>query len=461
MIAITVCGQEATESRPGNRWIEREESCLHLPTKIDMQESFAEENSGYRILLVAGTHGLEPTQARSTRVRTLAKELACRGARVDVLLLVEKPLRAHEEAQITSLRGSCHALQLFYHPVFSSSVYRAWLQTEELINEKIMRRSQPPGRTRHCPQQFLRLLQNDYVPRSYVAVMTFGVHLARCLGCFNRWTLKVLDLPYVANARHEAHRQHGREDILTEFAAPEVEMDLFKQAHFISVQSSADAAQLRQASYLGDLIHVPISCDEEQNRWRINAGRVAQTRPQRILTIASDTIANLDGLRWFRRQVFPKIVQSVPTCRLRIVGEAARHIEAGDRIDRIGWLDRLEEEYEHATLVALPLRMGSGVRRRAVETLTAGRTLVTTEVGARGLELSPMRDAIVLDNPDALARQTVEVLTDESKRLVYQQRGRMIAERYHCPERSIASLCRVLGLPLMRCATLQPEPTVV
>jgi glycosyltransferase involved in cell wall biosynthesis len=184
-------------------------------------------------------------------------------------------------------------------------------------------------------------------------------------------------------------------------------------------------------------------------------------RPPRILFVGSDTIANLDGLRWFRRQVFPQILQSVPTCRLRVVGEAARHIEPGPAIDQVGPVDHVEKEYDAAAVVILPLRMGSGVRRRAVEAIAARKALVTTSIGAYGLSLRPMQDAVVSDDPGELASETIRILSTDQLRIDYEENAVALARRDLNPRQAMASLCRALGLPLEPERTPGPEPTTV
>lgn len=402
--------------------------------------------SGYRILIVSGSHGFSPTQLRIARVKELAKGLADRGATVHVLLLVEKPLTEAEEERAHSLKAHCEEVQFIQHPVDTSSFYRVWLQAEETFSEKIMRRSQSAGKGRYCPPQLMRLLRSDYVPRNFCSVIACGFHFARTLSCFDQWTLKLLDLPHVASAIHASHRRSGRGEVLTCFADPAVELELLQHANLVLVRSQQDAMLLRQEGFLKDFVHAPIPLpfDEMEVSPRYSQ---ANPHPPRVLCVASDTAANLDGLRWFRRHVFPRLLQAVPTCRLRLIGESARHIEAGPGVDRIGWLESLDREYELASVVALPLRMGSGFHRRALEALSAGRTLVTTTIGAAGLPITPLQDAIISDDPGVLATETAKALTTDDLRLEYGHCGRIAVAKQFDSIQAMASICRVLGLP--------------
>jgi len=121
----------------------------------------------------------------------------------------------------------------------------------------------------------------------------------------------------------------------------------------ILVGCPRDAEVLRSRGVRGEIVVVPPAA----------AGSIDSTtpiRPPRVLCVGSETVANLDGVRWFRKNVYPAILQLAPTCRLRLVGEMARHVDPAPGVDRIGWVDNLDEEYANAALVALPCGWGRG-----------------------------------------------------------------------------------------------------
>jgi glycosyltransferase involved in cell wall biosynthesis len=126
----------------------------------------------------------------------------------------------------------------------------------------------------------------------------------------------------------------------------------------------------------------------------------------------------------------------------------SRPLEPVPGSDRLSRVEDLEEEYASAAVVALPLRMGSGLRRRAVEALVRGKVLCTTSVGARGIDLARSQAGIVADDPIDLAAGIVRVLRSEDLRCEMEERARRLALDAFSPERMIDALAATLDLPL-------------
>jgi glycosyltransferase involved in cell wall biosynthesis len=135
---------------------------------------------------------------------------------------------------------------------------------------------------------------------------------------------------------------------------------------------------------------------------------------------------NEDAALWLVRHVWPMVRRQAPEARLHVVGADAsdRLIEAmgGDGTVQLrGFVEDLGAVYAGASVCAIPLRLGAGVKFKTLEALIAGVPTVTTSVGAEGIagpekfagfadDAEGFADAVawVLRNPDAadqLARQ--------------------------------------------------------
>ncbi|HVR75195.1 MAG TPA: glycosyltransferase family 4 protein [Planctomycetota bacterium] len=393
-----------------------------------------------RILLIAASHGFPQTQARLERVEELSRALAARGAAVDVLLLAERLLQPFEAERVQALKGHARSVCVVEHPAAACRLYRAFLQ----VGERIRLKPRLGGRI-HCPSRLRQEVSLRLAREGCRAVIVRGVHLSSLLSLFPAWTEKIVDLERVGFAAHTSHARHGRADELDVFDDAAREISLLSRAGAVLVASREEAVLLREHGFRGDLILTPPAPPGLPS-----AIPGAPLRPPRILCVGSDTTANLDGIRWFRRQVFPRITGASPTCRLRLVGEVARHIEPGPGVDRIGWVGKIEEEYANASVVALPLRMGSGLHRRAVEALAEGRALATTTTGAMGIRLVAGRDAIVADDAGDLAVAIGHVLASDEVRQSLERAALALAAESFTPSHAFRGLVERLGLHLSR-----------
>jgi glycosyltransferase involved in cell wall biosynthesis len=156
-----------------------------------------------------------------------------------------------------------------------------------------------------------------------------------------------------------------------------------------------------------------------------------------ILILASlDWHPNIDALNHFIEDIFPLVRTRQSKARLRIVGrkpsETLRKRFSGIAdIDFVGEVEDVRCHLDHAAVVAVPLRIGGGSRIKILEALAAGKAVVSTSIGAEGLDVVSGQHLIVADSPSEFAESVVKLLasTDARHRLGAQGRA-LVNERY-------------------------------
>ncbi len=101
---------------------------------------------------------------------------------------------------------------------------------------------------------------------------------------------------------------------------------------------------------------------------------------------------NADGVRWFLREVWPRVRILRPDARAEIVGRAAPPDLAGlagPAAALLGEGGDARAHWARAAVAAVPLRAGGGTRLKILEAAAAGVPVVATSIGAEGLELLP------------------------------------------------------------------------
>jgi glycosyltransferase involved in cell wall biosynthesis len=132
-----------------------------------------------------------------------------------------------------------------------------------------------------------------------------------------------------------------------------------------------------------------------------------------------DSSANVDGLSFLVEEVLPQIEGDLKrhNVRLHIAGKnppaalAERLLALGsDRVQLVGPVDSIARAIAESQFVLLPLRIASGTRTRILEAAAAGRAVVTTTIGAEGLDLG---DSVLIGNTaQELAAHTRRLLGD-------------------------------------------------
>jgi glycosyltransferase involved in cell wall biosynthesis len=114
--------------------------------------------------------------------------------------------------------------------------------------------------------------------------------------------------------------------------------------------------------------------------------------------------------------VRPIIWERDPKLTLHVVGaDPTPKVEAlhGERIDVVGYVEDPAEWLARTRVHVSPMRFGSGIKLKLLDTMAAGQPFVTTPVGAEGLPLGPMRPTLVAEEPAALADLVHALYTDE------------------------------------------------
>ena len=144
---------------------------------------------------------------------------------------------------------------------------------------------------------------------------------------------------------------------------------------------------------------------------------------------------NEDAARWLALEIFPRILAQVPDARLRLVGHDPRRLldrfQDGHRIIATGWVEEVTPYVRNAAVSVVPLRIGAGTRIKILEALALGIPVVSTSIGAEGLDLLPGRHVRIADTADHFAREVVALLRDPAARARMAAEGRaLVAERY-------------------------------
>jgi hypothetical protein len=106
---------------------------------------------------------------------------------------------------------------------------------------------------------------------------------------------------------------------------------------------------------------------------------------------------NIDAVVWMARDILPRIREQFPEAHLWIVGaHPSQEVIAlsGSHIHVTGFVEDPMDIFAHTHLAVVPLRLGSGVKIKVLETIAAGIPTVTTPVGAEGIPAHPLLDIV-------------------------------------------------------------------
>ncbi len=132
---------------------------------------------------------------------------------------------------------------------------------------------------------------------------------------------------------------------------------------------------------------------------------------------------NLDAFRYIAREIYPHIREALAAHdgELHIVGRGATAEysklieELGlERVRLVGEVDDMGATIVNADFCIAPLRMGSGTKTRILEVAAYGKAVVTTAIGAEGLNFSE-DELVVRDTAEGFGEAVSTMLGDSER----------------------------------------------
>lgn len=141
------------------------------------------------------------------------------------------------------------------------------------------------------------------------------------------------------------------------------------------------------------------------------------TGQRRLLSIATMHYPpNADAIRWFQHAIWPQLrgglAAGVDIVGTRPPSDLVAWGADDPAVTVHGYVEDVEPLYERAAAVIVPLRSGSGVRVKILEALARGVPVVSTTIGAEGLDLRHGEHLLIADTPEGFAAAVAAVLAD-------------------------------------------------
>lgn len=199
--------------------------------------------------------------------------------------------------------------------------------------------------------------------------------------------------------------------------------------HVIAV-SEYDRSEMLKLAPGCSITVVPTGVDTQQYQIAPSAsGRP----PLIVFTGSMDWEPNVDAVEYFCSEIWPLVVAAFPDARFQIVGRnphsRVRRLAASS-IEVTGTVPSVIDHLRSATVVVVPLRIGGGTRLKIFEAMAMAKAVVSTSIGAEGLDVTNGRDMLIADDAQSFADAILKLLRDPEMRRSYENNAAALAVRY-------------------------------
>lgn len=125
---------------------------------------------------------------------------------------------------------------------------------------------------------------------------------------------------------------------------------------------------------------------------------------------------NIDAVKYLVGDIWPKVKKDLPRAKLWIVGHSptqeVKHLSKSADIKVSSNVKDIRTAYGQAHVLLAPIRSGKGTRYKILEAMATGTPVVTTSLGAEGLQIQNGQHVLIGDNSSQLAKHTLQLLKD-------------------------------------------------
>ncbi|GGG41151.1 hypothetical protein GCM10010964_30940 [Caldovatus sediminis] len=217
------------------------------------------------------------------------------------------------------------------------------------------------------------------------------------------------------------------------------ELDLLRLADVVVTAQPEEAALLSGLLPTRRVLSAPMPV-----RPRPRPAGVAR-EPGLLAFVGSDSVHNVDGMRWFLAEVWPRIRAALPAARLEVCGTVGRALGAKvpEGVTLRGVVPDLGAVLHRSAAAVAPVLAGSGLKIKVLDCVSHGLPVVTTSVGAEGFVREPCRPLTVADGAEDFACAAVRLAGDAAG-LAERERRALDYCRHYAPERVFAGLAEIL-----------------
>jgi glycosyltransferase involved in cell wall biosynthesis len=200
-------------------------------------------------------------------------------------------------------------------------------------------------------------------------------------------------------------------------------------SHVIAV-SDHDRDQMLAMDGACQISVVPTGVDTSRYQ---RVASASGTPPVVVFTGSMDWEPNVDAVEYFCHEIWPNVLAEFPDARFEIVGRnpsARVQRLASDTVVVTGTVPSVADHLRDATVVIVPLRIGGGTRLKIFEAMAMGKAMVSTSIGAEGLDVQHGRDLLLADNAGGFATGILHLLRDPALRRRYEDAAAKLAAKY-------------------------------
>ncbi len=218
------------------------------------------------------------------------------------------------------------------------------------------------------------------------------------------------------------------------------ELGMLNRYDGIATITKKDGETLRTLGCTVPIIDIPFGID--LSGFKENPGTEPEF-PSLFHLGSMNWMPNQEGIRWFLDEVWPQVHQSFPDLKFYVAGRNMPSWLVQAKIPNVIVTGEVDDAFAFMYSKAVeivPLFSGSGIRIKIIEGMIAGKAVISTTIGAEGINVENGKNILIADTPQDFADAVKSVVADEALCRSLGENARKLIEREHDNQKLIARL---------------------
>jgi len=286
----------------------------------------------------------------------------------------------------------------FHHVSYKAPVKCEYNKYLKMINSNYKYYSHIDDHYNELLDNKIKELQKEF---TFTAVIIEYIFNTKAFFNFGKDVLKVVDTHDVMTNRHKHFLRAGKPAVWYSTSRKEEKKGIDRADVVMAIQDR-EAAFYRKITNkrvvtIGHIVNVTMP--------------TKKIKPaKRILFVGSNNPNNYHALSDFIHDYFPLLRKNFPELELYIAGKICQAIEDREGIIKLGEVEDISDAYRVSNIVFNPFTIGTGLKIKMIEALGYGKAVISTTIGAEGLEDGAGKAFLIADTPENFNLQLSRLL---------------------------------------------------
>ncbi|HNY02533.1 MAG TPA: glycosyltransferase family 4 protein [Bacteroidales bacterium] len=346
----------------------------------------------HRILIISPTPTHPVNAGNRSRIFVYSKYLIELGHEVHFLYSDQ------EDADITAMEQ--YWGNRFHHVSYKAPVRQEFNKYLKKFNSNYQYYSHIDDHYNELLDARIAELKKQY---DFSAVIIEYIFNTKAFFNFGNDVIKVVDTHDVMTDRHKHFLRAGKPAVWYSTPKREEKKGIDRADYVMAIQDK-EAAFYRKITRkkvitVGHIVNVAVPESREVPR-------------PRLLFVGSNNPNNFHAITDFLRDYFPLLRTHYPGLECYMAGKICQAFEDTEGLVKLGEVADLADAYRESDLVFNPLTIGTGLKIKMIEALGQGKPVISTTVGAEGLEEGEGKAFLIADTPEQFSRQLGRLLNE-------------------------------------------------